>query len=240
MRIPDFSAYEWIFLDLDGTLWNHEAAAAEALDAVAAQHDLPAPELPPLFHRANTRMWEEMKRALPHFPTLRKSRWLEILEQLDRADLLTHVDQISRDHVFHYLAHPHPLPGMEVVLPLLARHARLAIATNGFHETQDVKVAHLGHLAQYFEFIFCPDDCKTLKSSPDFYRALATKVGSPDPSRCLMVGDSLSEDVVVPLSLGWDTLWLRGTSPLPPPEASFHVASLEELEIFLTRNPRNP
>lgn len=210
--IDDFSEFDWIFFDLDGTLWDHETACRVAVHETARRFDLPQEESLQHFHTVNTRIWREIDPNHFDFSRLRRNRWHLILEAMGRDDLVGIVDEISDFHIDKYLGTPRPLPAIERVIPLLARHSRLAIATNGFHISQDPKVAHLGPLTGHFEFVFCPDDCGALKSEAAFYHALAERAGNPPVERILMVGDSLREDIEVPRSLGWRTLWLAGTT----------------------------
>ncbi|MCC5876038.1 MAG: HAD-IA family hydrolase [Candidatus Sumerlaeia bacterium] len=212
----DFSQFDWIFFDLDGTLWDHDTAAREAVRATASAFGLPPDETIAHFHAVNAAIWREISARNFDFDALRRERWSRILAAMDQRDRLEDLEKISDFHITRYLGTPRPLEGIDRVIPRLAQHARLAIATNGFHVSQDPKVAHLGELADYFEFVFCPDDCGALKSDPAFYEALAARAGNPAPQRMLMVGDSLKEDIENPLTLGWQVLWLSGEGKVPP------------------------
>lgn len=225
----DFTRFDWIFFDLDGTLWDHDTAAREAVGETARRFGLPIDEALAHFQSVNAAIWQEISAGNFDFDALRRERWVRILHAMDRTDCLPHVEEISDVHITLYLGTPRPLEGVDHVIPQLAGKARLAIATNGFHVSQDAKVAHLGALADHFEFIFCPDDCGFLKSDPAYYTALAQRVGNPPPTRLLMIGDSLKEDVMTPLSLGWEVLWLSGEKEGPAGIRFPRVSSLADI-----------
>lgn len=229
--LPDLSTIDWIFFDLDATLWDHEGAAQESLERSAARLNLDKDRLAPLFEEANQQMWARITSGETDFDWLRRRRWEIILEEMGRGDLLPKVDEISAQHIDYYLSKSHVLPGVDEVVPRLASHCRLAVATNGFHVTQDVKFAYMGEeITRLFEFVFCPDDCGFVKADPAFYEAARQRAGGPPPERCLMIGDAWHEDVEVPRSLGWNVLWLSLGRPLP--EDANGVAQVRSLEAL--------
>lgn len=233
--LPDLSTIDWIFFDLDATLWDHEGACRDSLEVSAANLGLDPCRLVPLFEEANLRMWAKITSGETDFHWLRRQRWEIILRELGRDDLLPRVDEISAEHIDSYLGRSHVLPGVGEVVPRLAEHCRLAVATNGFHVTQDVKFDYLGgEITRLFEFVFCPDDCGFVKADPAFYEAARERAGNPPAERCLMIGDAWREDVQVPRSLGWKVLWLSLGRPVPDGADGIpRVPSLEALEASL-------
>ena len=110
------------------------------------------------------------------------------------------------------LAYPGPMalwpkvmamPGAERVLGLLAPEYHLALATNAKDSgTEQVRQAldRVG-LGTYLDRIYCSNELGVPKKDPGFYLKVLELAGI-GPSKAVMVGDNLEEDVLVPSRAG--------------------------------------
>jgi putative hydrolase of the HAD superfamily len=122
------------------------------------------------------------------------------------------------------------LPGAREVPRRLAERYRLGLVSNGFWEAQEHKIRSAGY-REVFDVILMIDDVGALKPDPRFFSMALEQLGV-DRSECVLVGDSLKNDVAGAKDFGLAVIWVN-SSGLPAPETNHtpdaEVANLEEL-----------
>lgn len=216
MNLP---AIDWIFFDLDGTLWDHDAASQHAIMAVCERYGLPPMSFIPLFRESNLHMWREMEQGRADFETLRVRRFEMALGQLSCGCSPIDTLEMSRHYNDVYTRESWPMPGVEETIAAAATRARLAILTNAPRITQEGKLNHLALPPDTFQFILCAGDTPWLKPETAYFHEALARAGNPDPQSVLMVGDSWEGDIATPATLGWQTAWISHRKE-PPGEAS--------------------
>ena len=99
------------------------------------------------------------------------------------------------------------------VLAALSPRYKLCVATNGLSSMQ---AGRLAPLSPFLCRTFISEEMGFIKPNPAFFRAMTEELGA-EPSRCLMVGDSLGSDVAGANAAGMDCIWFnRSGAPLPP------------------------
>jgi putative hydrolase of the HAD superfamily len=139
-----------------------------------------------------------------------------------------------------YRQHP-PTIGLEPaateLLEALGGRCRLAVLTDGYHDTQRRKIAALA-LDTRCRPIVCTDQWGRAhwKPSPRGFVHIQQALEAP-PERCIYIGDNPAKDFRAPKALGWRTLRLRhplgehagAAAASPRDEADATVTSLAEL-----------
>lgn len=125
------------------------------------------------------------------------------------------------------------------LLTALSGRCRLAVLTDGYHDTQRRKIAALG-LDTRCRPVVCTDRWgrEHWKPSPRGFLHIQQALEAP-PERCIYIGDNPAKDFRAPKALGWRTLRLRHpegqharaapASPLDDADAT--VTSLAEVNI---------
>ncbi|CAM3243366.1 HAD-IA family hydrolase [Paenibacillus lupini] len=98
------------------------------------------------------------------------------------------------------------LDGAVELVEELKEKLRLAIITNGIREVQLSRFAK-ADMAKYFEHIIVSEDTGFQKPHLGIFEYTFNKLGVTDPSRVLIVGDSLTSDIQGGLNSGIDTCW---------------------------------
>lgn len=233
---------EWIFFDLDGTLWDHETACDAAIAELCTAHGLCQESFPGIYREANLACWQDLSAGRLTVEQMRLRRFQDAFARVGRADLAAQAVSISEAHLQAYLRTERLLPSAaEVVLAVTSRF-RVAVVTNGFADTQEVKCSHLGAALDSVDFLHCAHGEWGLKPQPRFYRAALRRAGNPPPHQVLMVGDSWHEDIAAPRELGFRTAWISRGRALPDEDAAgvLVLESAAELLHLLQKNPAHP
>nr|PZN22630.1 MAG: haloacid dehalogenase [Chloroflexota bacterium] len=225
-----------IAFDADDTLWHNETLFVMTQERF---RDLLAPYLSRPW--TGQELYEIELRNLQHFGYGIKGFTLSMIEtaiELTRGRVTAHEIRQIIEFGRGMLSSPIELiDGVEEVIPALARDYRLMLITKGDLFEQETKIAKSG-LAQHFAHVEIVSE-KTEAA----YRALLAARGI-DPSRFLMVGNSMRSDILPVLALGGHAVYVpyhvTWAHEVIPDEAltrrDFHqIASLTELPALISQ-----
>lgn len=204
------SPFDWVFFDLDETLWDHPSASRSALGRVAARWGFDEERLRAEFYTANERLWAQMRAGLVDFGEMRWLRFVAVLEALGRGGNEALARDMGDAYLEEYRLYEGELPGASIAIE--AAHAagsRVAILTNARLEIQRFKLAQLA-AREKVEFMLTTEEAGALKPSPAFYDAADRRAGGPAPDRVLYVGDSWEYDIAPGAARGWRCAWISG------------------------------
>lgn len=102
-----------------------------------------------------------------------------------------------------------------ILLDHLYPNHEIVIATNGPKDAAINKLEK-ANLKKYISSIVCSEDMGYSKPMPEFFNYLNNTIDNKDKSRMLLVGDSLTTDILGGINNGIDTCWFNPNSnPLP-------------------------
>lgn len=127
------------------------------------------------------------------------------------------------------------LPGVRKTLELLSGRYTLVLATKAADSDEAAirEALLLGGISPYIDRIFCRKNTGVAKPDPEFYQKVLDELTLP-ASACLMVGDTLEDDVIAARRLGMHGVHLDESG-----EASTHtdwpvIRRFEELANMAT------
>ncbi|MBS1716421.1 MAG: HAD family hydrolase [Armatimonadetes bacterium] len=138
-------------------------------------------------------------------------------------------------------------PEAEPILAILAQKYPLGLITNGPADVQrdEINVLEIG---KYFDLILIEGEQKIGKPHEEVFRR-AEEHFKCDPSELLFVGNSYGHDIRPALDRGWQAIWIRRSSDVPPssqgvnskpeekpegaPEPTMTISSLNQVIDFL-------
>jgi len=103
------------------------------------------------------------------------------------------------------------------LLQELYHHHELLIATNGPKEAAINKLEK-AKLRSYISSIVCSEEVGFSKPMPEFFDYLYNKIQNKDKSRMLLIGDSLTTDILGGMNNGIDTCWFNPNNNSLPEE----------------------
>ncbi len=113
------------------------------------------------------------------------------------------------------------------LLQELCTEYEIIVATNGPKVAAYNKVERAG-LMPYVSFVLCSEEVGFSKPMPEFYDLLFARAENKDKETMLMIGDTLTTDVLGGMKNGIDTCWLNWER-IPVPEGYHPTMVIHEL-----------
>jgi len=218
--------FEHILFDADNTLFDFDKAERHAFMRTMRAFSIPYDDA--LFHRyreLNRQLWLKLEQDMTDKTIHLVNRFRQLLPDHEFS-----ADEMNQTYQCQLIEHMELMDDALAVCEELSRYAELSIVTNGVGPTQRGKLAR-SPLAPYFERQFISEEIGYSKPDIRFFKHVMAALGNPDPSRVLIVGDSLTSDIQGGMNAGIVTCWLnRSGEPLPEGyRADYVIGGLKEL-----------
>ena len=223
---------EFLFLDLDDTILDFHQAEHTAITRTLSAFGIdPTEEITDAYRRINLRCWKELERGTLTREDLKRVRFEKLFQQFEvEADV-----QAVSDAYMEFLGQGHWfLPGAEEAVERLSKKYRLFLASNGTASVQKGRMTS-ANLYRFFEQCFVSEEVGAAKPSKAFFDAAFARIEGFDPAKAMMVGDSLSSDILGGINAGIRTCWVNTNHYPPKPEIrpDFEIPALADLEALL-------
>ena len=115
--------------------------------------------------------------------------------------------------------------------------ARIYIASNGATVNAKGRIASTG-LDRYIDGLFISEDMGVTKPDPAFFEICLDRIGEPGSS-CIMIGDSLSSDMLGAKNASLDSVWFMPSGNIEEAMAAYDInycaSSYDELYEILEK-----
>ena len=227
------SRYNYIFLDLDDTIWDFHANAKASLHDVYFDRKLNEhyPDFEHFFHlyaRRNLELWSQYGQGLITKDYLIVERFRHLLSH---AGIQAHEMALNMNTDFLDILSTKtilmPYAG-ELLEYCTARHLPMTIISNGFTEVQYRKLRN-SNIEQYFTHVLLSEAVGALKPSREIFE-YALKLNNARADETLMIGDSFDADILGAVGAGIDAVYLNNTRrDIEIPEKVTQISSLKEV-----------
>lgn len=224
--------FEFLFLDLDNTILDFGKAEYIAVsEAFRLSGISPTEEMIRLYSRINVEHWEMLERGEITREQVKILRFSRLFEKLGcHADPVRCAEDYERLlGIGHYF-----LPGAEEAVHRLSRKYRLFLASNGTASVQAGRLTSAG-LYPYFEQVFVSEEVGANKPSREYFTRCFSRIPDLDPAKTMIVGDSLTSDILGGNNAGIATCWVN-PNHAPRREGihvDYEIKALSELEALL-------
>ena len=223
---------EFLFLDLDDTILDFHKAERLAISRTFRSFGLePTEQVLERYHVINRLHWERLERGELTRDQVLTGRFQMLFEELGipaqpQAIAKGYEHNLGLGHYF--------LPGAKEALDTLRGKYRLFLASNGTASVQHSRLTSAG-LYPYFEEVFVSQALGANKPSRAFFDACAARIPGYDPRKALMVGDSLTSDILGGINAGMKTCWVcpQGTRGRPDIVPDYRIEALSQLPELL-------
>jgi len=91
------------------------------------------------------------------------------------------------------------------------------------------------NLYRFFEKVFVSQELGANKPAKEFFERAVAQIPGYDPAKAMMVGDSLTSDILGGINAGMKTCWINPGHAVPNPEipADYEIENLSQLELLL-------
>ena len=192
--------YKAIFIDIDDTLLDYIPCCREAFEAALPEH----PEYFDIFFAISGRLFSEAKHGLHTIAEVMELYPKEFIATIGYPE--SAVDPFK--HAFRAAwgtTHTLVPEAREMLEQLQAKGYRLFAASNSFGHLQRSRLEHAGILP-FFEDTYISMDIGYDKPDVRFYEEALRRCGL-QPSEVLMIGDSMTTDILGAQAAGMDALF---------------------------------
>lgn len=223
---------EYLFLDLDDTILDFHKAERIALSKTLRHFGVePTDAVCEQYSQINREHWHRLEKKeltreqvlLGRFETLFTQLGISV-EAGECAD--TYERFLSQGHYF--------LPGAPEALEKLYGKYRLFLASNGTARVQAGRLASAG-IRHYFEKIFISQEIGANKPAKEYFDGCFAQISGFCPARAMMVGDSLSSDILGGIQAGMVTCWINPTHAKGDITADHEIEGIHQLYDLLER-----
>ncbi len=219
-----------IFFDIDGTLMDFKAAERSAFCRAMKMRGIDRPEERyPRYTAFNKSLWESMERGEITRDELLGMRYTRFFEMEGLEASAEGLEDIYRAN----LADEHQLmDGAIDILEYCSARYPLYIVTNGIADTQHKRIDDAG-IRKYFKKIYISEEIGYSKPDKGYFDYCMNDAGLTDPAEILIIGDSVSSDMLGGLNAGLKTCWMNPEGNTPKLKIDHEIRHLSELKEIL-------
>ena len=223
---------EILFLDLDDTILDfHRAeriALAKTFRAFGAD---PTETVLNRYHVINKEHWERLeRREITREQTL-LGRFQALFQEMG---IPVDPEAVAREYEKNLAIGHYFLPGAEEAVASLSKKYELYLASNGTASVQKGRLTS-ANLYRYFRQVFVSQEIGYNKPSREYFDACFARIPGFDRKKAMIVGDSLTSDILGGKNAGIKTCWVNAshTSGRADILPDYEIEALSQLEALL-------
>lgn len=194
--------YDWILFDADETLYSFNSFYG--LKTMLARYGIEFTlEDYAEFQAVNQPLWVAYQNKEITAKELQITRFTQLSKQTGQAPLVLNQELMEEMAILSQ-----PLENTMEMLQELKGKVRMGIITNGFKSLQQKRLDNTA-TAQFFEIVVVSEEVGVAKPDRKIFDYALEKMGQPDKSKILMVGDTLASDILGANQSGIDSCWFN-------------------------------
>ncbi len=222
----DKEQIKWVFLDLDNTLWDFDANAREALKELYHRHhlnlhcDWHVDAFINLYQDVNAAYWKRYEKGEVDKETLRTARFYDTFNEMGIPVALQPAN-VWQEYLEICPVMTILMPGAMDALKRISKKYKVAILTNGFEKTQELKL-HSNGLTPMIDLLISSEQLGIAKPNLAFFETALSKAGV-GANEVIYIGDNWQTDVIGGMGSEIVTFWYQST-------LADELSQLEEME----------
>lgn len=222
------SKYDVILFDADETLFDFSMAEKQALIKTLNYYNIPySEELNEKYSSINENLWKQYERDEIDNEYLQKTRFMQFFKELSFS-----YDGIKANEIYlnHLSDGTNLLPHAKEVCETLCKTQTLYVVTNGISRVQRKRFEN-SELKPYFKDMIVSEDIGYQKPQKEYFDYVFKKIGQVDKQNMLLVGDSLTSDILGANNAKIDCCWYNPNNKENKTDAicTYEIQSLKEL-----------
>lgn len=225
---------KYVLLDIDDTILDFKKAEAIAVKKTFELMGIASDEkLIARYSEINQRQWERLERSELTREQVLVERFRILFDEIGvsaPAEMaqVTYENLLSIGHYF--------IDGAEKLLNELYGKYELYVVSNGTAFVQDRRLKS-ADIVRFFKGIFISERVGHNKPSKEFFDAALGGIEGFDPECAMLLGDSLTSDILGGINAGIKTCWFnpKGKAPRPDIVPDYEIKHLSEFPELLKR-----
>ena len=198
-----------LFFDLDHTLWDYETnARATLLDMYRAfeldQFFRDEAHFTQIFKQQNDQLWHRYNVGEIDKFEIRNHRFGYIMNAVKNTDLIL-AQKLSNQFIIECPRKKVLMPNAHKVLDRLSKEFELGIITNGFDDTQNIKLKY-SEIDHYFKWVVTSESSGHRKPAKEIFDFTLDYCGGA-LGDMVIIGDNLQTDILGADNTGWKSVW---------------------------------
>lgn len=221
--------FKYLLFDADETLLDFKKSESNGLEVTFREMGYEATaEIIDEYHRYNAGLWKALERGEITKIQLKTERFRHVVDifGLEGVD----PEYMGDRYAYNLGLGAFLLPGaLDVVVELEDKY-QLSIVTNGIASVQHARLRDSG-LQDHFSHIFISDEMGVQKPDVRFFEIVLDTLGAK-PEECLVIGDSLTSDMMGAHNAGIPKCWINRTGAQRPPldyHIEYEIHDIQEL-----------
>ena len=226
--------YRYLFWDIDGTVLDFLASESYAIKTLFQKHGLGVctDEMIKIYSQINIKYWQALERNEMTKREVLVGRFREFFAEMgiDTAP----AEEFNREYQVTLGDHCVFMKHAEEVLRAQKGKYVLVAVTNGTKTAQEKKLRRSG-LDNVVDKVFISEDVGVEKPNAAYFEYIFEQMKITDKSRVLLIGDSLTSDMLGGRNAGIQTCWFNpghqpNTKGIP---VTYEIDDLSELDAIL-------
>ncbi len=200
--------YKYLLWDVDGTVLNFLASEAYAIRALFKKYNIGEcnDEMIKMYSEINLKYWQKLERNELTKTEILIERFREFFGKIGVdttiAEEFNEEYQVTLGDYIEFID-----KAEEILLSQKGKYT-LAAVTNGTKVAQEKKL-RLSGLSEVFDAIFISENVGAEKPNKAYFDYVFEKLGITNKSEVLLIGDSLTSDMMGGVIAGVDTCWFN-------------------------------
>ena len=224
-----------LFFDLDHTLWDYEINARATLLDMYRTFELDrffidGAHFIQTFKQQNEQLWHRYNVGEIDKLEIRNHRFGYIMNAVKNTDLNL-AQELSNQFIIECPRKKALMPNARQVLDKLAKDFELGIITNGFDDTQNIKLKY-SEINHYFKWVVTSESSGHRKPAKGIFDFTLDYSGGVIED-IVIIGDNLQTDILGANNAGWKSVWYNPQEESTAPSQLQVHDLIELLALFL-------
>ena len=226
-------AYEYLFIDLDNTIFDFSIAEKRALANTYLKYDIEYnQETYDLYDGINHDLWHQLEDGLVDIDTLFYKRFELLLISLKRDHSIA--KDMANEYSYQLSLCRDYYEGVEETLISLSKEYKIDIITNGIKEIQIPRINN-SVLKDIIHNVYISGDIGYSKPHIEYFKTALNRSNILDKSKVLVVGDGLSADIKGANNAKLDCVWISNLLSTTDLKHELIIDNLTSLKTWLHR-----
>jgi len=221
-----------LLIDLDDTILDFHMQEYMAIRKTLSDAGIePTEAVCTRYSQINDLHWKRLEKGEITRDQVLHGRFRMLFEELGIAEssektALAYMENLSEGHYF--------LPGAKEAVASLSKKYRLFLVSNGTASVQEKRLQSAG-LNPYFEGVFISQNVGVNKPAKGYFDYCFARIPYFDPRKTMIVGDSLSSDILGGQNAGIKTCWInpKHKECTLAQKPNYELEALSQLESLL-------